>query len=209
MNIRHLGDAHDHWKGSLIGMLEPVLREIHVLPMFTDDSPEAVWTDERLNLYARLLRVPATRVLHRQLRFTHQTRADYFQKAEELNPRFDLFADPDTGIATGRKGSPKHVALQEMARLLPPSSSRLLLVYQHSSRATDYIKDCLKKLSSAAALRGCHFFAYWAGNVSMVFASRDKSRVSEVRHYLYTAFPPLPNGHARVTGLYPVRPSRP
>lgn len=65
MNLKHLGDALDFWKGGLIGRLEGVLNDGHILPMFTD-APNA-WTPDRLLLYAHLTGMDVSRILRHDM----------------------------------------------------------------------------------------------------------------------------------------------
>src|ERR1700688_2197719 len=99
MNLRYLGDALDHWKGSLFEYLQnaTLLRELAVDAMAGDAEQ---WQLADWKLFANLLRVKEAQVVpHTQLLAVD--RAAYFK---EITHRGDLFLDPDTGIATGRVG---------------------------------------------------------------------------------------------------------
>jgi hypothetical protein len=56
MKLTYLGDAHDHWKGSVFQYLQEgeILRNFLVDSMATDASP---WNTANSKLYAHLLRI--------------------------------------------------------------------------------------------------------------------------------------------------------
>src|SRR5438128_1634004 len=126
MNLTYLGDALDHWKGSLFEYLqaESVLRDFAVDPMATDRDQ---WKEADFSLFARLLRI------HRHQIISHEApllaRARYFS---EIVPCGDVFLDPDTGIATsGSSQIEKYVRPTELATLLRSDRRRIVAVYQH------------------------------------------------------------------------------
>lgn len=124
MNRKFLGDALDHWKGSLFQSLQAadLLQDFAVDPMATDARP---WKPGDFTVFTRLLHVnPSQIVPHRA---TLRDRAKYFA---EISHHGDLFLDPDTGIATGRVKL-AHVSPSEIGDLLDARTNRLLLVYQH------------------------------------------------------------------------------
>jgi len=167
MRLQHLGDALDHWKGSLIELIGG--KNVHVVPMFTDDKP---WTEEQIDAYARLLRIRPEDVLKKDGCFSGKTRTSYFCDLGE----HDLFLDPDTGIAPNdKKANEKHVRSSEIAGLLSAGPSRMLLIYQHVSRSKNGLKKKLNLLSKY--LQGCGMFAYDSGSVSMVVIGRERDRV--------------------------------
>jgi len=168
MNLTHLGDALDHWKGSLIELIGG--KNLRVVPMFTD-----TWNAQQIEAYARLLHVRPEDVLKRDTCFSSKSRKGYCCDLGE----YDLFLDPDTGIAADNKASEKHVSSTEIAGLLSVAPSRLLLIYQHASRKKDGIREKINLLRSAEGLKGCDIFAYDSGAVSMVVMSRDHERAHE------------------------------
>jgi hypothetical protein len=169
MNLVHLGDALDHWKGSLIELIGG--KNVHVVPMFTDDKP---WTEQQIEAYARLLCIRPEDVLKRDGRFSGKTRTSYFCDLGE----HDLFLDPDTGIAPDDKNAKEeHIRTSEIAGLLSVAPSRMLLIYQHASRSKNGLKKKLNLLSKY--LPGCGMFAYDSGSVSMVVIGRDRDRVQQ------------------------------
>src|SRR3990172_1779207 len=126
MNLKYLGDALDHWKGSLFEYLANarVMREFAVDPMASDLLE---WTKTDYSLFARLLRIDES-----QLILHHVTLHDRPRYFREITHKGDLFFDPDTGIATGRvKNREQYIWPREIATLLDGSADRLLPVYQH------------------------------------------------------------------------------
>ncbi|MGH6628181.1 MAG: hypothetical protein ACREB3_00445 [Burkholderiales bacterium] len=170
MNLKHLGDALDHWKGSVIELIGE--KRLRVLPMLTDQDR---WTSDHFNVYARLLRLKTQHILRRKVSFPGQTRSTYFSRLRE----YDLFVDPDTGIASDKKRKKEHISPAEIASLLPRSSSRLLLIYQQRFQRKE-MKETLKLVLSIDSLRELHRFAYDAGAVGMVFISRSRKRINGV-----------------------------
>jgi hypothetical protein len=187
MNLTHLGDAFDFWKGGVIGALAGLghLQDVHVLPMITDWPIRERWQDGHFALYAALLGVARERVLRQDVEFTTETRADYFRIDPHLG---DVFVDPDTGIEPTTRGGTEHMRRQEIAMLLPAEASRIVLVYQHAYRKDDYAAATLKQIAADDCLRGCHAFAYKGGNVSMIFVSRDGARLATVRSAVHSFF---------------------
>lgn len=177
MNLKHLGDALDHWKGSVIELIGD--KKLRVVPLFTDQQP---WTQPHLDAYAKLLRRKPDEILKKDTPFSNSTRDAYFAIAGED----DLFLDPDTGVSPNTKRKKEHVMPTEIANLLSKSRSRMLLIYQHSSRKKDGIRERLELLRGS--LKGCHMFAYDSGAVSMIVISLSRERIQEaltrVRSYL-------------------------
>src|SRR5580658_8431236 len=101
MNVQHLTDVYDYYKGGIISLLSPNLKEFRVIPLFTD---QARWNDELIDIYAERLGVPSAAVLCRDEGFGpfKRHRDDYIQRllaSPRLPDSSDLFLDPDTGIA--------------------------------------------------------------------------------------------------------------
>ena len=125
MNLMYLGDALDHWKGSLFESLqrEKLVNGFAVDPMASDLSS---WRDEDFQLLARLLRIDSRQVLHHNASLSD--RQAYFDEIKHVG---DLFLDPDTGVATGHVSRrEQYVMPGELARLLD-QADRMVLVYQH------------------------------------------------------------------------------
>jgi hypothetical protein len=172
MNLKHLGDALDHWKGAVINAVG--VKTLRIVPMLTDSEN---WTQEDFSAYARLLRRKSRDLVKKKQLFSNQTRDGYFCGLGNE----DLFLDPDTGIAPDRKRKQKHVSPFEIAGLLPKGSSRMLLIYQHASRKKNSVRDKLSLLRSAGDLRDCGLFAYDSGPVAMVVISRNRKRTKKAQ----------------------------
>jgi len=201
MNLCHLGDALDSWKGWVVGKLRNVLKDVRVLPMFTDEDVRATWNNARLELYARLTGLAdANRILRPDIRFTAGTRGAYFDLDATLDGS-DLFVDPDTGIEPPQGGGVRHIRVAEVVQLLPPESHRLLLVYQHSFREENWVDARLQHVLRDLPARYVAF-ALWAGSVSMVFISCDRGRLTACRGTLREIMVPLEPERARVTEIH-------
>jgi len=183
VNRTFLGDALDFWKGGLLDHLQraEALEDLLVDGMFTDPP----WDEESLSLYSRLLRVPASQVVQHEERLSH--RADYI---DEISADGDVFLDPDTGIQTsGHRTSMQHLGWLEIARLLE-RPERLLVVYQHVSRAT--VESRVGKVCSFlhGRIHGLHCCSANSATVAMVFVSRDLGRIEGVSKALQRLYGP-------------------
>jgi hypothetical protein len=148
MNLRYLGDALDHWKGSLFEYLQTanLLRELGVDAMAGDAEQ---WQPADWGLFATLLRVKDAQVV-RHSRLLAVDRAGYFK---EITHRGDLFLDPDTGIATGRVGdNSQYVFAAELHDLLGREPGRVVVVYQHIR--AQRTRDRLERVVAALRLPG-------------------------------------------------------
>lgn len=107
MRLEFLGNALDHFKGSILRRLrsEGLLQELRVDPMATDGDS---WKKDHYQLYADLLGVPADRVFEHREPFGHRSRV--LDHAEYSG---DLFLDPDTGISISNP-SPRHIMAEEV-----------------------------------------------------------------------------------------------
>lgn len=174
MNLTFLGDALDHWKGSLFESLsrEGIFRNFAVDPM-ASDLP--AWQPEDFLLFAQLLRVERSQIVEHQADLGNRSR--YFA---EITHSGDLFLDPDTGVATGRPGSSRqHITAPEIARLVAPFD-RLLVVYQHvrAQRVCDRVDAVCRVIQ--AQMPGCHWCSYESGTVAMIFLARTGERIQKV-----------------------------
>jgi hypothetical protein len=175
VNSEFLGDAFDHWKGSLIRTLsqQSLIRNVTVDPMITD---ETAWSEQDLNTYRRLLSLDSSNsVCHGESTFCGD-RYDYFSQVPQ---DIDVFLDPDTGIATSG-ASRDHVKISELGTLLG-NSDRLLMVYQHSARGSFHgrLEQIQNKLSEGVP--GIHCCIYECGRVAMFFLSMTRSRVQSIQ----------------------------
>lgn len=177
MNLRYLGDALDHWKGSMFEHLQraDLLCNFAVDAMLTDCE---VWQPDDHELYASLLRVDQSQIVEHERLFTVE-RSDYFR---EIQHQGDLFLDPDTGIATGRH-TLKHVRPTEIHNLLNRQPDRILAVYQHISRRRTHerIQEIVSTLERSGPSTSC--CSYESGTVAMLFLSRNVRRVEDIRRY--------------------------
>lgn len=167
MNLRHLGDAFDHWKGTMLEITCP--KGARIVPMFTDENR---WNRKQLEAYARLLRVSSKDVLHSETRFSNGSRGTYFDIPESG----DLFLDPDVGICTNARPKKEHIAPSEIAAILLVSRPRILLIYQNKwQRKT--MRETLNMVLSTERLEKFYRFGFDAGQVGIIFISCDRKRI--------------------------------
>lgn len=187
MNLTFLGDALDHWKGSLLESLQAarILRNLAVDPM-ASDLP--TWKPEDFEVFARLLRINSRQIIGHEV--TLKERGKYF---DEIRHADDVFLDPDIGIATGRvRQRCCYVESSEIERLLDSFPERLIGIYQHirgqqvQSRV-DCVLDSLK--SKIGNFSWC---SYESANVAMVFLTRRAERTGQIGEH----FKNLLGGHA-------------
>ncbi len=184
MNTKFLGDAFDHWKGSLIDFLQrqELVHELVVEPMITDGIR---WSEKDLETYRRLLRLGMQQpIYHEGLPFNGD-RTHYFHDI----PDGDLFLDPDTGIATG-KSTRKHISILEIKKLLDsdPAHQRVLIVYQHSARGNFHSRLDAIGGKISENIFGIHLATYECGHVALFFVSHSRARIRQIgeklREYL-------------------------
>lgn len=188
MNLRYIGDALDHWKGSLLEYLQraELLRNLAVDPMTSDGNQ---WSDDDRGLFAQLLKIKPHQLLshHNSL---GSDRPAYFQ---ELSHPADLFLDPDTGIATGKVKTPVHYLFaSELHDLLGRRPHRVVGVYQHirAQRTRDRLQNIVAVLQRPASPFAC--CSYESGSVAMLFLSQSRTRIDPI----YDKFVSLLNKHA-------------
>src|ERR1700694_3410929 len=175
MNLSYLGDALDHWKGSLFEFLQArrLLHDFAVDPMASDLES---WQEADYVLLADLLRVPRDRIIGHEHRLT--TRSRYFA---EILHKGDVFLDPDTGIATTRVSHPeKYVQPNEIWSLLLDGPTRLIAVYQHVrarrvATRVDEVLACVARSDGSGA-----WCSYESGTVAMLFLSLAEHRTHDV-----------------------------
>jgi hypothetical protein len=178
VNSKFLGDALDHWKGSLISILSSkmLIRNVTVEPMITDVR---LWSKEDLETYRRLQKLESTSpICHRQSTFSGR-RDEYFDGVPEGG---DVFLDPDTGIATGNGGR-EHVKVLELGKLLS-KSDRVLMVYQHSARGPFHKR--LLEITDIVShdIPSVHVTIYECGRVAVFFISLNRARIHEIQNAL-------------------------
>jgi len=209
MHVKHLGDALDFWKGGFFKLLGNALNNFHVLPMFTDVNASDVWMGNCMHAYVTLLGVHKERILRSADQFKKEDagRIEYFEEIN-LDCDADLFVDPDTGIEPPGGGDHRHIRVKGINVLLPNDSKRVLLIYQHRTHESDWVENCLKKVSNHENLKA---FAYDAGGAAMIFvARRENQRLNAMRKYLHDNITHLFSEEVdRLTDIYPTVPSGP
>ena len=174
MNLSYLGDALDHWKGSLFEFLQTrhLLHDFAVDPMASDLRS---WRDADYEIFADLLRVPRGRIICHS--FNLNSRDRYFA---EIRHQGDLFLDPDTGIATGRVVRlEQYVHPRDIWSLLSSGLNRLIVVYQHvrARKVASRIDEVLACVAGPTELTWC---SYESGTVAMLFFSLAKDRTHSI-----------------------------
>lgn len=175
MNLKYIGDALDHWKGSIIESLSKakVLRNFAVDPMASDLR---LWAPHDHEVFAKLLRIKKSQII--QHISTLDDRTQYFG---EISHTGDLFLDPDTGVATGRVSDRRsYVFPSEIEGLLSMQSDRVLSIYQHvrAKRVTDRLDEVIATLTNECG--GFEWCTYESGTVGMLFVSRESARATGI-----------------------------
>ncbi|MDR7419361.1 MAG: hypothetical protein QN178_10680 [Armatimonadota bacterium] len=179
MNLQFLGDALDHWKGSLLESLQQarVVRNLAADPMASDQHD---WQPQDFSLFARLLRIDRARLVPHQ--FDLSRRKEYF---EEITHVGDLFVDPDTGVATSRvKELKRYIKPSEIAQLLN-LPDRLLVVYQHIQRQKVAARISAVGHVLEQSVPGLHWCSYESASVAMLFLSRVRQRTAAVETHFF------------------------
>ena len=175
MNGKHLGDALDHFKGSVFAFLQQdkVLRNFLVDPMATDDA--SPWQAS----YARLLRVKPDQLV----RHEHALRQDRKRYFSEIPRDGDIFLDPDTGIRTnGNHDLDCYLQPTELLDLIDAAADRLVVIYQHSRMSVrQRVQGVWEALNQQNNLFSCSYELPPPLNVALIFFSRTSARVEAVR----------------------------
>ncbi len=195
MNLKFLGDALDHWKGSLFDSLQKAqaLQDFAADPMASDLES---WLQEDFDLFARLLRItPGQLISHRA---SLEDRAGYFG---EILHQGDLFLDPDTGVETPgvKEDRRRYVKPAEVGKLLDRSTGRLLMIYQHvrGKRVSDRVDKVLNTLRDEIGdFRCC---SYESPTVAMLFLSRLPPRTTSVAKHFKTLLGRHGDGRIRLS----------
>jgi hypothetical protein len=214
MDSKHLGDAFDHWKGAIIQLLEPKLQNLAAVPMITN---ERGWgkQEQKLSTYSRLLNIDEELIFQSNRKFrghmdndrysqvidhftSHTDKNHYFQ---QVNYSGDLFLDPDTGLAFSPftyKGN-KHVTPNEIKCLLDKDNKnvRVIMVYQQSrqgqkkSEEQNYLEKIIKYALAQIGSQNspCYACTYCCSQVSMLFFSKNKGRIVQIKQYLRKELP--------------------
>jgi hypothetical protein len=171
VNLTYLGDALDHWKGSLLEFLQ----ERHALRNFAVDamaSDLTSWTANDCEVFLRLMRITSSELIRHNASL--ENRAAYFREILHVG---DLFLDPDTGFATGPvKDRRCYIFPSEVGGLLDVSDGRLLAIYQHvrAQRVTRRVDRVLEILRGSIGHFG--WCSYESASVAMLFVSRAATR---------------------------------
>lgn len=179
MNLRYLGDALDHWKGSVFEMLQGagLLKGLQVDAMASDKER---WEAADTELYARLLRVGPTKLVQHS-RCLLEDRGQYFK---ELPANGDIFLDPDTGIQTGAVRNPEHYLLpKELYETMKQNKERLVVVYQHvrAQQTRQRVENVLTFLRHQQVAHSCT--SYESGTVALLFFGTEFRRVKKIRDH--------------------------
>ena len=142
MKLQFLGDALDHWKGSVFETLQQqgVLRDFFVDPM-ASDAP--AWKPADSKLFARLLRIEQRQLL-----------------------------DPDTGIKTGTvKRIEQYLLPTELFEAMGRGENRIVVVYQHvrAKKTRERIEKVIATLNAKDGQFCCT--SYESGTVAFLFLS--------------------------------------
>lgn len=175
MNLSYIGDALDHWKGSLFEFLqhEKLLHDFAVDPMASD---LASWQEPDYALFATLLRVRRDQVLEHRVNPRDRSRYLF-----EIKHQGDIFLDPDTGIATGRVARPEqYVQLRDLWSLLPNGFNRLVIVYQHvrAKKCALRVDEVIDRVCTSSV--GPSWCSYEFGTVAMLFFSLAPHRTGDI-----------------------------
>jgi len=178
VNLAFLGDALDHWKGSLIESLRNsnLLSGFAVDPMAVDWS---AWQSDDVMAFARLLRINKSQIISHSVYIAN--RNTYF---DEIRHNGDLFLDLDTGIATGRvQNIYRYIRPTEINKLLY-NSNRLVAVYQHvRARVTSQRIDEVCRVLNGEIV-GLQWCSCESSTVAMMFLSLSSVRVAKVATHI-------------------------
>jgi hypothetical protein len=181
MNLRFLGDALDHWKGSVFEGLQSsnVLEDFRVDAMASDIEN---WRHEDWSLFAKLVRVDESHIVQHEATLNRNHRGKYF---DEISHSGDLFLDPDTGIRTGSVKDPKqYLNPDELFSLMSYEPRRVVAVYQHvrAMRTRERCEAVLRVLRSAQS-KPFYCVSYDSGNVTLIFLIFQQQRIKSVQKY--------------------------
>ncbi|MCC5828566.1 MAG: hypothetical protein JJU36_03880 [Phycisphaeraceae bacterium] len=190
MILDYLGDAPDHWKGSLHRVLlaAHALRDLHALPMATDAGR---WQAAHYDVYAKLLGMPLRQVFQEGMALGV---AKYFREADKWLQNkgaaaADLFLDPNKGlrVACGIRAT-HYVHVDQLEILSPPDCDRVLMIYDETQDRKHAKADHITKIGDDLRCAGFHWAGYEAGRqLTMFFVTRQSQRQNQI----YTALAAL------------------
>jgi len=179
MNLQFLGDALDHWKGSVFEELQDssLLNDFRVDAMASDSEK---WEQTDYRLYAKLLRVKqAQLVVHKNA--LSRDRTKYFNEIPAIG---DLFLDPDTGFKTGTVSTlSQYLRATELHDLLEKNKDRIIAVYQHvrAKRTRNRVEEVLLALRNERRRFFCT--SYESGTVALLFFGSEPKRIEAIREH--------------------------
>ncbi len=180
MNLRFLGDALDHWKGSVFEGLQSsnVLENFRVDAMASDFDN---WRPEDWSLYAKLLRVRKSQIVEHKATLD-RNRKEYF---DEIPRSGDLFLDPDTGIKTSSGREQQYLKPDELFSLMNHEQRRVVVVYQHirAMKTRERVEAVLQVLRSEKPKPIFYCASYDSGTVALIFLSFQRDRILAVSGY--------------------------
>jgi len=183
MNLRFLGDALDHWKGSVFEGLQNsnVLKDFHVDAMASDIEK---WGAEDWSLYAKLLRVENSHIVGHETTLDRIQREKYFK---EIPRSGDLFLDPDTGIMPPSRGNIRqYLKHEELFSIMNHEQQRIVAVYQHGNRnltMRSRVENIFKLLHLDQP--NCKYCSYYTSNAALLFLSFQRYRIKAVSSYFW------------------------
>lgn len=194
MNLRFLGDAMDHWKGSIIGRLS----KMNMLDSLRADqiaSDFSQWGEVDHALYANLLGISKSMLIQHEQPLW-ENRRKYLE--EILTIDGDLFLDPDIGISTNSQTGAKHLKASEVHAILDESPTRIVMVYQHirAQNTRERVIEVLDWVQEKGPDFSC--YSYESGTVAMLFFSRRTDRLGKIGKY----FKDLLDWHAKERVYY-------
>lgn len=181
MNLQFLGDALDHWKGSVFEALQNslLLKGFRVDAMASDSEK---WEQNDHRLYAKLLRIEQ----HQLIAHENTLSGDRNKYFNEIPSMGDLFLDPDTGLKTGTvKTVSQYLKAAELHSLLEQNKGRIIAVYQHvrARRTRERMEEVLQVLGHER--NGFFCTSYESGTVALLFFGLEPKRIEAIRDHFH------------------------
>lgn len=189
MKRKYLRDALDSFKSEVLSRAFPDGR-LRAVPLWTSGR----WTVDERRLYAQVVLgapdLEGTHVFVKPFPQAGPARDRYLDGVRSWMAECDLFLDPDTGVRADA-GMPttrpnRFLRLSELSGLL--AGGRVVAIYQHRAAfkvpGSGRLKDSAYLEPILEAMQGWHRVAIYGGNVSIVFASKTRGRIDEIRKRL-------------------------